>query len=465
MQGQPAQPIPPLAVPRMKVVYLASGAGAMYCGSCLHGNALVAALAERGEDVMLVPLYTPLRTDEPSVAIRRMALGGLNVYLQQKSALFRHAPRWVDWFLDRPGLLRLAGRFAGGTRPEGLGPLTVSMLRGEQGRQRKEVDKLIEWLRREVRPELVHLSNVLLAGLAEPIARRLGVPVLASLTGEDAFLAALPEPYRSRSRWLLAQSAGRLDRLVALCGDYADFMAGYLAVDRARIQVVRPGINLQGYAERPRQPMPSEAGQPPPRPFTIGFLSRISPEKGLHLLAQAVALLIEKHPLRPIRLRVAGYLAAGQRRYLWQIRRRMARRAAPGAFEYLGQPDREEKIRFLQSLDVLSVPALGRESKGIPALEAWAGGVPTVLPDRGAFGEMTRDSGGGLLVEPGDAAALARALERLLCRPELGEEFGRRGHAAVRDRYHAAAMAERMAAVYAEVLGGHAGDGRTRQQG
>ena len=84
----------------------------MYCGSCLHDNTLAAGLLELGEDVLLVPTYTPIRTDETDVSQRRLFFGGINVYLQQKSALFRHTP-WLSincstirrWSIGSPGVV------------------------------------------------------------------------------------------------------------------------------------------------------------------------------------------------------------------------------------------------------------------------------------------------------------------------------------------------------------------------
>src|SRR5262245_35512522 len=99
----------------MRIAYITAGAGGMYCGSCLHDNTLVSALRALGHDAILVPTYTPLRTDEHNVSLKRVFLGGVNVYLQQKSAIFRHTPWLVDRLLDAPGLLRWASRFAART--------------------------------------------------------------------------------------------------------------------------------------------------------------------------------------------------------------------------------------------------------------------------------------------------------------------------------------------------------------
>src|SRR4051812_46402484 len=92
----------------LKIVYLTSGAGGMFCGSCMHDNALARALIALGHDVQLIPLYTPIRTDVPNVSTSRIFLGGINMYLQQNIPLFRWLPRWMDRALDQPWLVRWA---------------------------------------------------------------------------------------------------------------------------------------------------------------------------------------------------------------------------------------------------------------------------------------------------------------------------------------------------------------------
>src|SRR5204863_1610557 len=133
----------------MRIAYITAGAAGMYCGSCLHDNTLVATLQAQGHEAILIPTYTPIRTDETDVSQKRVFLGGINVYLQQKLALFRHTPWFFDRLLDSPRLLRWVSRFAVKTQAAELGELTVSMLQGEHGRQRKEFDKLLRWLQRD----------------------------------------------------------------------------------------------------------------------------------------------------------------------------------------------------------------------------------------------------------------------------------------------------------------------------
>ncbi len=438
----------------MKVVYVASGAAGMYCGSCMHSNTTAAALAKQGQDVLLVPAYTPIRTDEENVSIDRMVFGGVNVYLQQKSSLFRHTPWLLDRLLDRPWLLRRLGGRGVSTQAEALGPLTVSMLQGEHGRQRKELEKLLLWLEREIRPDVVHLSNALLIGMASRLGRCLDVPVVCTLSGEDVFLGKLPEPYCTEARSLLHEQCAHVAALVAFNRYYAGFMAEYLGVGGDCIHVIPPGLNLDGHGSPAGPPTDDRTKRPNRQPFTIGYLGRVCPEKGLHLLAEAFALLCEDRQLPPLRLVAGGYLGKADRPYLTEIRSGLAERGLAGQFQYLGELDRRAKIGFLQTLDVMSVPTVHPESKGLSVLEAWANAVPAVLPAHGAFPELIEDTGGGLLCRPCDPGSLAAGLKELLAHPGRAAEWGRRGQQAVRERYHAELMARRMVQLYESLVGG-----------
>lgn len=433
----------------MRVLEIVAGAGGMYCGSCLHSNTLARALREQGIDVMLVPVYTPLRTDEESAASVPVAFGGISVYLQQLSPIFRHAPRWLDRLLDHPRVIDRLTRNAGGTQPEKLGPMTVSMLRGEEGNQRREFGKLLAGMEPGFQPDVIHLSNMLLAGMARPLARHFKAPVVCTLSGEDIFLDRLPEPWKSQARELLAERCGEMAALVAMNGYYADAMAAYLGLGRERVHVVRPGLDLAGHATPEVVAMRSARRSDS---VTIGYFARICHEKGLHLLVEAFGLLAASQPALDLRLRVGGYLGAGDRTYFETVRRRAGEVGVAERFEHVGELDRKTKIAFLQSLDVMSVPTVYRESKGLSIVEAWANGVPCVLPDHGAFPEMVAHTGGGLLHAPGDPASLADALRRLATDRELAHAHARRAHGVVHEHYHARRMADDTRRVYESVI-------------
>ncbi len=439
----------------MRIAYLAAGAAGMYCGRCLHDNTLAAALLKLGEDVILAPIYTPIRTDEVDVSEPRVFYGGINAYLQQKFSLFRRTPRWLDGWLDHPALLRLATRNAASVDASKLGDMTVSMLRGEQGNQLKELEKLVDWLLDEVNPDVVHLSNSMMLGLARLIRERGGPPIVCSLSGEDIFLEKLTPPYYEQARQLLRDRAADVTAFVALNGYYADFMAEYMDMPRDRIEVIPHGLDLAGHGNP--APRPADA------PRRIGFFARICHDKGLHVLIEAAEKLATarndgkdpafRFPPAAFEIHAAGYLGGSDRQYLADIERRVARGPLAGRFTYHGELDRARKIEFLQSLDVMALPTVYRESKGLPVLEAWANATPVVLPAHGTFPELIDAAGGGLLHEPLNADSLAAQLAELLLRPDHAAELGRRGQEAVTARYHATAMARQTLKLYRRLTG------------
>jgi glycosyltransferase involved in cell wall biosynthesis len=436
----------------MKIAFITAGAAGMVCGSCLRDNTLARALMARGHDVVLVPTYTPTKTDEPNVSVDRVFLGGINVYLQHKSAVFRHTPWFVDRWLDSPRLLNWAAERGLKTDAANLGALTVSMLEGEEGPDQKEFAKLADWLADEVRPDIVDLSNSLLIALAAPIKRRLGVPVVCSLSGEDLFLEGLSEPWHGRSLEILRRRTGDVDAFVAFNHYYASFMADYLQIPHSKLFQVPLGVNLDGHA-----PSDGVAGHDSEsrgeRALVVGYLARICPEKGIHVLCEAFRILRQRSQFANCRLRVAGYLSPRDRPFWDELQRHIAEWGLSDSVKYAGELDRPAKIRFLQSLDVFSVPTVYRESKGLPVLEAWANRIPVVQPWHGVFTELLNASQGGVLVSPNDPQALADGLAQLLDNTPLRAELGRRGRSAVERLFTADRMAEATLAVYEKVIG------------
>jgi glycosyltransferase involved in cell wall biosynthesis len=435
----------------MKILYLTGGAGQMYCGSCLRDNALATELIARGHAVTLLPVYTPTLTDEPNVSGDRVFFGGISVYLEQYVPLFRKSPRWLDRLWDSGAMLQLASRRSISTSPKMLGELTVSMLKGEAGFQHKEIAKLLEWLGHEGAPDIVSLPYTLLLGLAKSLKEALKRPICCTLQGEDLFLEGLHEPYQSEAKDLIRANVDQVDAFIAVSEYYAEFMPGYLGIPREKIRVVPLGINLQGYPTSVKKRLNTES-----EPFTVGFFARIAPEKGLHVLAEAYRRMRKDGRLPNTRLEAAGYLAPEHETYLKDIEREMKQAGLGEEFNYRGVLDREQKIAFLQSLDVLSVPATYDEPKGMFLLEAMACGVPSVQPKRGAFSEILEKTGSGLLVEPDDAESLADGILKIYEDPALRERLGQSGFEQVREHYSVARMADRALEVYASVLG----DGR-----
>jgi glycosyltransferase involved in cell wall biosynthesis len=432
----------------LRLLHLTAGAAGMYCGSCLRDNSLAAALRARGHDVVLTPLYTPTNPDTPNVSSPRVFFGGISVYLEQHVPLFRHTPEFLDRIWDSGAALQLASKRQIRVAPATLGEMTVSMLRGVGGFQRKEMAKLLRWLRREPRFDSITLPNSLLIGLAKPLREALEVPVVCVLQGEDLFLDGIKEPWRSQALDLIRRAIDDVDVFIAVSDYYQAFMADFLRIPKARIRTVRLGIDFDGLqpAERRRTP-----------PFTIGYFARLAPEKGLHILTDAYRRLREMPDVPSTRLLVGGYLLGEHRRYLEEITQRIDDWGLSGEFRCAIGPDRVGKIALLQEMDVFSVPTAYDEPKGLSVLEAMACGIPVVQPGRGAFPEIVARTGGGVLVAPDDTQAIAGALQDLLLDRQRAGALGHAAAEGVRRHYGVEQMATEAELVYQELCNSELG--------
>lgn len=428
----------------MKIAYIAAGAAGMYCGTCIHDNTLAAALQRKGHEVALIPTYTPIRTDEADVSIERVFYGGINVYLQQKSALFRHTPWMLDRLFDTPTLLNELSRFSASTSAKDLGALTVSMLQGEEGQQKKELAKLVKWLKDSYQPDLVQLTNSMFVGFTREMKKALSVPILCALQGEDIFLEALIEPYKSQALKLLQARTSEMDGYIAPCQYYADFMTDYLDIPANKIDVVHLGLNLSEHGMRQKDLAET--------PFVIGYLARICPEKGLHLLVDAFYRLTNRIGSNKVQLKVAGYLGKKDAPYLEKLVKQIDAWGLSEVFDYWGEVNRHQKIDFLNSLHVLSVPTTYKESKGLFILEALANGVPVIQPRHGAFPELIAATGGGILVDAESPDAIAEGISQLMSNRGYREQLGQQGKEIVHREFSDDVMAKATLAVYRKYI-------------
>ena len=426
----------------MNILSITAGAAGMYCGSCLRDNALAVELLRRGHKVTLLPLYTPTSPDERNVSRNQVLFGGISVYLQQYSPFFRKF-RFLDRLIDSPWFIQALASRSLSTDPRLLGELTVSMLEGENGVLRKEFDKLLEWMAGEPVPDVINLPNTLLIGLAAPLRRALKQPIGCTLQGEDLFLEGLIEPYRSRAIALIKEQVPQVDRFISVSDYYVPVMSTLLAIPAERMAVVPLGINLDGYVRAPRRRRD---------PFRVGYFARVAPEKGLHELADAYIVLRRATKDVRMRLDAAGYMAPAQASYLEGVKRKLAAAGLADEFMYHGALDRDAKLEFLQSIDVLSVPATYEEPKGVFVLEAMGVGVPVVLPRRGAFTETVEKTGGGLLAPAGDSGALAAGIQQIFDDPDLADRLATQGFENVRRHYSIGASTDRLLSVYDSMI-------------
>jgi glycosyltransferase involved in cell wall biosynthesis len=421
----------------MRIAFITAGAAGMFCGSCMRDNTLVTALRRNGHDALLIPTYTPIKVDEADVSQQRVFFGGVNVYLEQQFWLFRHTPRFLDRLFNFRWLLKWVSRFAVRTKYSTLGGLTISMLQGTHGNQAKEVAKLVEFLKDE-KPDVVLFTNALLSGVIPEVKRALGVPILVTLQGDDIFLDELPVADRARCIELIRENGRAVDAYISTSRYYADHMSGYLGIPRERIHVVYPGINLAGHAA---------LATPTPRPLTVGFFARICPEKGFHRAVEAFIKLRERPNAPAVQFKASGWLGENNRDYYAEQVKRLEAAGLLADYTYAESPTHEDKVRFMQSIDVLCVPTIYREPKGLYVLEAWANRVPVVLPAHGTFTELVESTGGGLLVAPDSTDELATGLLAMLTDDALRTRAGLAGETAMRERFTADIMARETVAL------------------
>jgi glycosyltransferase involved in cell wall biosynthesis len=412
----------------MRIIQITPGSGDnFYCENCLRDQALVRALNSQGHEITMVPLYLPIKMDSPKVSIDApIFYGGVNVYLQQKLGLFRKTPRWVDSVFDNRSLLSKVSKKAGMTSSKDLGETTISMLKGEDGHQVKELDRLVEWLSRDmVKPDVIILSNVLLGGLASSLKQRLRIPVVCMLQDEEAFVDGLGEPYSNEAWDLLKKCSRDIDAFIAVSRAYAGRIAPRLKLDESRLHTVYMGIDIKDY-------QPAET--PPARP-TIGFLSRMCPERGLDTLVDAFILLKKKPELKDCQLQISGGKNQADEPFIKDIKRKLEAAGVAGDAVFIPEFLGEGRRQWLKNLTVMCVPEKEEAAYGLFALEAKAAGVPVVVPKIGIFPEMIELTGGGVLVEFNSPRFFAEVLSQLLLDPESTHDLGKTGRRGIEEHF------------------------------
>ena len=414
----------------------------MYCGNCFRDNALVAQLRQMGHHALMVPLYLPLTLDEADQSEGTpLFFSGLNVYLAQKFNCFKKAPNWLRRMLTAEWLLNWLGNFAGKTRGADVGDLTLSMMRGESGHQARELEQLISWLKEHEQPDVICLSNALIAGLAKRFRAELRVPVVCLIEGEDAFLDSLPSPQREDTWAELRERIADIDLFIAPTRYYADTMAQRAGIPADKLEHIHNGINLDGFE-------PSALPDDPP---VLGYFARMCPEKGLDTLVDAFIRLKQTGQVPGLKLAVGGGCQPFDRAFVAEQKQRLRTAGLLGEANFRPNLDRDAKLAFYRELTVLSVPATFGEAFGLYVVEAMACGVPVVAPDDASFPEMVEQNQAGVICEKGSAAALADAIGQLLLDRERLAKCAAAGRQAAMQTHNIERMAEAFVARLAKL--------------
>lgn len=357
----------------------------MFCGSCMQDNTLARSLQQAGLDVTLVPTYTPIRVDEYNVSDERVFLGGINVYLDSALPGWSRLPGFLKSWLDRPEILRRLAKRSSSTDATQLGWLTVDMLRGVKGPQRKEIRQLVSWLTSDLQPDVILFSNALLSGIVPTLREQFSGPIVCLLQGDDIFLEALPDRWQTPSIDLVRENCGHFDRLWTHSRYYADYLSSLVGLEPKQFDQIPLSLDCD---------LPKVTASQTSRGQVIGYFARICPDKGAdHFLHAAQQL---AHKDNSLQFRIAGYLLELHEEWFRTNLKQAQETIGEDRLQWVGSPaTRDDKFAYLKSLDLLCVPTRYHEPKGLFVLEAALSGVPALVPNHGAFPELISGLGNG----------------------------------------------------------------------
>lgn len=427
----------------MKIMHIIPGSGgSFYCGNCLRDSKFVEGLRASEHQVVKIPMYLPLFANEHDLQKEiPVFYGAISIYLKQMFPAFRKAPDWMDRILNSKPMLKLASRFAGSTRAKGLEEMTVSMLMGEDGQQKEELNRMVDWIVENCNPDVIHLSNALLLGLAHDLHEKMKVPVVCSLQDEDVWVDVMKPEVRDEVWELMASKAEHVAAFVSVSDYYAEVMKPKLKLDEKKLRSVHIGLYPDDYEFKP----PSQKGR------SIGYVSRLCEENGLDILVDAFIELKKNKEFEDVNLVLTGGSTGDDKKFLKGIRRKIRKNGLSEQVEFHGDFEEQGLKEYFKKVSVISVPVRNGEAFGIYLLEAMSSGIPVIQPSLGAFPEIVKLSGGGVNYEPNSPAELAKTLSEVLSDPEKLDKLSRDGRAGVEKHFHVDGQVKSMVEVYRDV--------------
>ncbi len=389
----------------MNIVHIIPGSGGgFYCGNCLRDGEMFKAIRNQGHNAIITPMYLPLFMECKNKNDVPVFFGAISIYLKHRFPFLQKLPNWVDGLLNSEPMLKMAARLAGSTRSTGLEDMTISMLMGEHGKQKDELEKLVSWLESHFKPDVVHISNALLLGLAKKLKERLNVPVFCSLQDEDTWVDCMKTDAANKAWELMHESSKYVDLFISVSKYYNIFMIDKLKLIEEKIKTLHLGVEPDNYkyinaSEKPRN---------------VGFLSRLNKANGLDILIDAFVELKNHEKNKDVRLILTGGYTADDSRYIKEQKAKIKKAGLNDDVIFMHSFENEGRKEFLNSVQVLSVPVRSGEAFGIYLLEAMASGIPVVQPAKGAFPEIIQKSGGGITYDDNSASELAKVLDELL---------------------------------------------------
>jgi glycosyltransferase involved in cell wall biosynthesis len=430
------------AIKGLSIIQIIPGSGgSFYCGNCLRDSKFVDSLKSLGHRVVKVPMYLPLFSDEHDLEDIPVFYGAVSIYLKQLYPIFRKAPAWFDRLLNSKPMMKLAAGMAGSTNAKGLEEMTISMLLGEQGAQSEELDKMIEWIGEHCQPDVIHLSNALLLGLARRMKEKLKVPVVCSLQDEDVWVDPMKPTAREYVWKLMSERAADVDAFVAVSEYYAGAAKKWMQLPGEKLHTLHLGVDPADY----------EFSNAALREREIGYISRMNAENGMEVLVDAFIILKKDQRFNDVHLHITGGKTGEDADFIKTQKHKLeAAGIRPFAHFWDGFEGTHRK-NFLKRMQLVSVPVLHGEAFGIYLTEAMASGIPVVQPALGAFPEIVNTAGGGVIYEPNTPEALAKAWADLLDDPKKIEQLSNEARASVEKHFDINIQAEKLVEIYKKI--------------
>lgn len=389
----------------MKIIQIIPGSGgSFYCGNCLRDFTYFNALRKMGHDVVKIPMYLPLFSDEKDIEDIPVFYGAVSIYLKQLYPIFRHAPSWFDQLLNSKAVLKLAANMAGSTNAKGLEDMTVSMLLGEDGRQAEELERMTTWIAYNYQPDIIHISNALLLGIAKKLKQKINVPIVCSLQDEDTWVDVMQPSFRDKVWKLMSEKSADIDAFISVSDYYAKVSKDRMKIEDSKLQTIYLGVDPANYnyinsSEKKRN---------------IGFISRMSEFNGLDTLVDAFIMLKKNPGNSDVKLIVTGGSTGDDAKFISKIKQTIQKSGFANQVEFHKDFTGNGRTEFFNKVSIISVPVKSGEAFGIYLTEAMACGIPVVQPPVGAFPEIINKSGGGIVYSENNSQSLSDALNFLI---------------------------------------------------
>lgn len=427
----------------MKIVHVIPGSGgSFYCGNCLRDSKYFDSIRKLGHDALKIPMYLPLFDHDLANNHVPVFYGAVSLYLKQAYPLFRNAPKWLDNMLNTKPVLKQAAKMAGSTRARGLEEMTISMLMGEHGNQSEELEHMTTWLEEHYQPDVIHLSNALLLGLAKKLKERLRVPLVCSLQDEDVWVDVMSESNREKVWQLMGNKSADIDAFVSVSHYFTALAKEKMQLPEDKLHTLHLGVapdeyNFINSAEKPR---------------SIGFLSRMCEENGLDILIDAFIMLKSDSHNHDVKLYLSGGSTGDDTQFIKRQKKKLNDAGLGSDTVFLDNFENENRHIFFERVSLLSVPVRKGEAFGIYLTEAMASGIPVVQPALGAFPEIVEASGGGITYSDNTPVKLAESLSKLLADNKMMAEMSLNARKGVESKFNINTQAAKLIKIYEEIL-------------